>query len=104
MKKYTFPKKKLNIDKLISYGFCEDYGQYRYSKEILDSQMRLELTIEEDGTLSERVIDISVNEEYVLHQIASAEGAFVGMVKEAVENEIQKLLSSCYDGDIFQFS
>lgn len=89
---YTAPKvlqplsgSPMNVQRLLSYGFYEADGGYRYTASLLDEQFLMSIEVSKDGSVGTKVIDIVSEEEYVLHRASGACGAFVGTVKDAYE-------------------
>lgn len=97
-----FQKRKPNVDKLMSFGFETINENYIYTTNIVDNQMRLTVTITKDGVMNTEVIDISTEDEYVLHRIESAAGAFVGRVKAEYDAILTELMENCFDHDVFK--
>lgn len=97
-----FKNKKPNFEKLISFGFIENAGVYTYLTNIADGQFQMTVSISEDETVSTRVIDSELNEEYVLHRMADACGSFVGRVKTDYERVLLEISDTCFDPDVFK--
>lgn len=102
MYKVKFKNKKLNREKLVSFGFEEHNGGYYYYTDLLDGQMRMNITVLYDGNVSTEVIDNNSVEEYILHNIADATGAFVGQVKAEYDAVLEKISSKCFETDVFK--
>lgn len=102
MYKVKFKNKKLNREKLVSFGFEEHNGGYYYYTDLLDGQMRMNITVLYDGNVSTEVIDNNSGEEYILHNIADATGAFVGQVKAEYDAVLEKISSKCFETDVFK--
>ena len=102
MYKVKFKNKKLNKEKLVSFGFEEHNGSYYYYTDLLDGQMRMNITVLYDGNVSTEVIDNNSGEEYILHNIADATGAFVGQVKAEYDAVLEEISSKCFETDVFK--
>lgn len=102
MYKVKFKNKKLNREKLVSFGFEEHNGGYYYYTDLLDGQMRMNITVLYDGNVSTEVIDNNSGEEYILHNIADATGAFVGQVKAEYDAVLEEISSKCFETDVFK--
>lgn len=98
----TFKNKKINIQKLLSYGFAEQESCYTYSADLAYGQMKLTVTITSDGKIYTEIIDNGTGEEYVLHRIAGTGGAFVGQVKNEYENILDDISVKCFEADVFK--
>lgn len=94
--------KKLNINKLEAFGFACAGTDFVYSTEIVDGQMRMTVTVSRDGSVRTEVIDNGSGEEYVLHGIDSAVGAFVGKVKSEHEAVIERIVRECFETEVFK--
>lgn len=97
-----FKNKKLNKDKLFTYGFTYGNDIYTYSIALLDNQFNLEVFISNIGEIHTRMIDASTNEEYILHKIQGAHGGFVGHVKEEYDRVLADIEGQCFDMDVFR--
>lgn len=97
-----FKNRKLNISKLLSYGFAEYNDCYVYSADLLDGQMKMNVSVSKDGKTNTEVVDSNSGEEYVLHLVQSATGSFVGQVKAEYEDVLEQICSKCYDIEIFK--
>ena len=97
-----FQGRKVNVEKLVTYGFLKKRGSYLYETDILDGQFELRIYILSQGTVDTKVFDKNTGDEYVLYK-TGATGSFVGEVREACEEVLQKIAADCYDVDIFKF-
>lgn len=102
MSNIVFKNKKMNIERLLSFGFKEKDNGYIYSKDILDGQFELYVFITFDEQISTRIIDKETNEEYVLHKIPSSCGEFVGAVKAEYEAILKDIEERCFEPDTFK--
>lgn len=95
--------KKINIAKLMDYGFKYDETQnaYIYKRKIMAEKMKLVITIKslEDISIDIKVIDILIDDEYVLYKVSSANGAFVTKVRQEVELCTSDILKNCFEED-----
>lgn len=96
--------RKVNMQKLLGYGFAESGDGYTYSVDLLEGQMRLSVKVDRDGKVYTEVCDIAAGEEYVLHRVAGAVGAFVGRVKEEYEAVLADISEKCFEPDVFKSS
>lgn len=93
---------KLNIEKLLTFGFTKADGGYAYHTNLVDGQMKLTVTVNADGKVQTKVTDSVSGEEYVLHRVAGAVGSFVGQVKTEYEAVLDEILASCFDREVFK--
>lgn len=94
--------RKVNIKKLISFGFTKSDNAYVLTKDILDGNFSINAYAKENNTLLIEVIDKETGDEYTLAYIDGAVGAFVGKIKEESENFFSEILDNCYDIDVFK--
>ena len=82
-------------EKLLAYGFTEADGNLVVKKEIADSQFYAEIKLSEK-TLTADVFETATDEKYVLFNVASAQGAFVGQIRSEVQNVIEEIRDKCF--------
>ena len=64
-------------------------------KEIADGQFYAEIKLS-DKTLNADVFETVTNEKYVLFNVASAHGAFVGQIRSEVQDVIEEIREKCF--------
>jgi len=82
MSNAIFKNKKLNLEKLLQFGFFVDNGKYTYTTKLANGQFKMIVNILNNGTVHTKVTDSSSYEEYVLHYTSEACGSFVGMCSD----------------------
>lgn len=92
---------KPNEEKLICYGFTEKDGCYFLEKIIAEGQLIMKVSISKQK-FSVHIFDKVSGEEYVLHQIESAKGAFVGKVREEYNTICDDIYDKCFDIEIYR--
>ena len=97
-----FKNKKPNADKLIRYGFAHANGRYVYQTGLMDGQFSMSVVVDDSGEISAEIHDIATDDEYTLHLVDSAVGAFVGRVRAEYDAVLQDIERSCYDSDVFK--
>ncbi|MCH5299360.1 MAG: MmcQ/YjbR family DNA-binding protein [Ruminococcus sp.] len=97
-----FIGKKVNREKLISYGFSETADGYRYSTEVMNGQFQLNVFVTNGGAVTTQMMDTASDEEYTLHKIESSVGAYVGEVRTVCENVLRDISQNCFDPDVFR--
>lgn len=102
MTEITFKKRKLNIEKLLSFGFIHTDGGYVYHTDLVDGQMKLTVKTEADGKIYTKVTDKASGDEYVLHRVAGAVGSFVGGVRTEYEAVLEEISAKCFDAEVFK--
>lgn len=97
-----FKNKKINIQKLLSFGFIEKNDFYIYSADLMDAQMKMVVTISKNDTVSAKVFDNLTGDEYVLHLVERAVGSFVGKVRDEYEAVLKEISLKCYENDVYK--
>ena len=82
-------------EKLLDFGFSEAGGSLVLKKEIAGGQFYTEIKLS-DKTLEADVFETSTNEKYVLFNVASAQGAFVGQIRSEVQDLIEEIRAECF--------
>lgn len=101
MEKEIFKNKKVNIKKLIEYGFIKKEDAYIYATPILNNQFELRIQIANDGKIKTELIEYSTQYEYILH-LTDATGEFVGKIRNEYEKVLLDIANNCYDKNIFK--
>ncbi|MDO4323535.1 MAG: MmcQ/YjbR family DNA-binding protein [Lachnospiraceae bacterium] len=96
-----FKRRKMNVLKLLQYGFIKETDSYTYGTTIMDGQFLLRVCITDDGAVSTEMIDCMSNEEYMLYKVSSSVGAFVGEARAACGNVLMDISEKCFEPDIF---
>lgn len=102
MAEIVLKNKEINPNKLLKFGFRKENDYYVYSEDIMNSQMSVEITVLGNGKIYTKTVDLSSNEEYVLHLVETATGAFVGQVKAEYEAVINNISEKCFETDIYK--
>lgn len=96
-------KKIINESKLLECGFIKKDNVFYYEKNILDDEFRV--VIETDGSVMKSyLIENAINDEYLMVDIDTASGEYIGKIKEEYKKEINSVIQSCTDKDVFAFS
>ena len=82
-------------EKLLAFGFSEMVGSFMLKKEIADGQFYTEIKLS-DKNLSADVFETATNEKYVLFNVTSARGAFVGQIRNEVQSIIEEIRAECF--------
>lgn len=96
-----FEGRKENRQKLLACGFEARGDRLFLCRDLANGQMRLDLTVEADGTLTTAVTDVAAEEEYVLHLVPEASGTFVGRVRAEYQAVLDEICERCYDPTAF---
>ena len=74
-----FDNKKPNYKKLLNFGFRHKESVYSYKTEIYKGQFEL---LVEGNDVTTKLFDLASGDLYTLHLLDSAEGTFIGKVRE----------------------
>ncbi len=94
--------RKPNTARLLACGFSETENGFRRETLLEDVNMRFCVTVSPEGELASRISDIDSGEEYVLHRVKQAEGAFVGRIREIYEATMEDIVYNCFEPDVFK--
>lgn len=82
-------------DKLLAFGFSAVGDNLVLKKEIAGGQFYAEIKLS-DKTLNADVFESATNEKYVLFNVVSAQGAFVGQIRSEVQAVIEEIRAKCF--------
>lgn len=91
------------IEKLKTFGFIEEKGNLVLRKEIGNSEFYAEINIKisNDGKSVEKitadVFEKASSEKYILFNVPSAIGSFVGNIRNEVQSIIDEIRSFCFE-------
>ncbi|MBE6572282.1 MAG: hypothetical protein E7656_08560 [Ruminococcaceae bacterium] len=93
-----YGKKSPIAEEFEKFGFRRDGDDLVFKTLIASGQLKLVITFRKGTELFCQIFDTDFGDEYILHKIPDAEGAFVGQVREEYEKIISDLLEKCFDG------
>lgn len=96
-----FKHKIVNYTKLLTFGFNKEGNKYTYKTNILSGQFCLIVDVLADKQIKTKLIDIDVEDEYVLHLTDTA-GGFVGKVRKEYQEVLQTIADKCFDRAVFK--
>lgn len=94
--------KKMNIKRLLSYGFIKKEEDYIYSAGLLNGQFEMTVIITKSGKLSSEIRDSVSKELYIIHKVSTSYGGFVGKVREEHNKILYDIIENCFDNDTFK--
>ena len=98
-----FKRSKVNFSKLKEYGFEKRNDSYIYSKNIMDNDFRIDVTINSKGIVDGKVIDLEFGDEYTNFRIEDNTGSFVGQVLCEFKNLLNDIRKKCFLEQYFIF-
>lgn len=90
------------FDKLLQYGFIKNNNKYKYCKVFFNNDFKAEITINNNGIITGRVIDIFTNEEYINIRVKDC-GDFTNKVKEEYKKILIDIKKNCFESNYFKF-
>ena len=97
----VFKKRKLDKDKLITYGFVKEKNTYKYSKLIMDNSFRVDITIDSKSKVIGKVYDLDGDYEYTNFRLENVKGDFVNRVKEEFLKVLEDIADNCFTKEYF---
>ena len=91
----VFSRRRFITKSLTEYGFVNMGPCYSLSAEFMDGDFTAEIRVYESGTVTGRVIDNMLDEEYTPLRMPNYTGAFVGSVREAYEQLLEDIAGKC---------
>lgn len=82
--------------KLVSFGFTQTKEGFEGVFPILDGAFLVRIVIGKEGVRTETT-DAETGEPYSLHLVASAQGVFVGSVREAFTDLVEGIANRCFE-------
>ncbi|MGV3010173.1 MmcQ/YjbR family DNA-binding protein [Streptococcus thoraltensis] len=97
-----FKKKSVRLDQLEKFGFVRDGGAYVYRENFLDEQFQAVIRIKTDGDVFGQVLDLDLEEEYDAFRASTAQGNFIGQVRDAYGQILTRIAKECFETKRFQ--
>lgn len=94
--------RKIDYEKLISYGFKLKNNTYSIKKDIYNDEFYVEINISNDLVAS-KVIEKATNDEFFLVDVKEA-GSFSGFVNDEYEKVLKEFVSNCTTVNVFKSS
>lgn len=93
--------RKINYEKLAKYGFKRKKDTYIYQTKIQNNQFEIEVVISNRESYS-KLVDLSNEEEFVLVDIETSTGQFVGQLRQEYGNVIDDIIQKCTSKEAFK--
>ncbi|MGT2960400.1 MmcQ/YjbR family DNA-binding protein [Streptococcus caballi] len=95
MSSSIFAKKRICFEKLLPFGFVKSTNGYEFRESILNGDFEVRIQVTFDGKIASKVMDSELNEEYLALYVEHASGIFVGQVREAYLDVLERIASNC---------
>lgn len=102
MEEEIFKRAKININKLIEYGFKKSKDKYIFECD-LDNSFKTIICVDKNNKISGNVYDKEFNDEY-LNFRTNFDGLFSNEIRNKYKNILLDILDKCYIKDDFIFS
>lgn len=99
-----FKETKVNIHKLLKYGFKKVENLYQYSKNIMNDTFRIDIEIDSNGMVKGKVYDLSFHDEYTNFRLKNTTSSFIKQVKDEFKNLLTDIRNSCFTKDTFKYA
>ena len=96
-----FKKYKPDYKKLVQYGFIKNKTKYLYETKFNNNEFKIIIEITGKGKITSKVYDIENNDEFLPLKIKSAQGTFVGNIKEEYKNILIDVRNNCFSKNYF---
>lgn len=96
-----FNRRKLNMDKLIRYGFEAKENYWIYDTNIMNGVFKLHVSVQENGNVGTDLVENETNEPYSLYK-TSASGAFIGEVRTEIGKVLRRIADECFEFSVFK--
>ena len=100
----VFKRSKVDLKKLEKYGFKKNNNIYEYSENIMNGTFRVELSINKEGNLSGKIIEIDIDEEYTNFRIENQVGEFVNNVRDEYKKLLEDIRDNCFTRKYFIYN
>lgn len=91
-----------DAQKLYDYGFSKCGKMMQKEVPIMKGQFRMLISIQPDNKVEYTVIDNEFGEEYILVNVESARGSFVGEVRIACETVLYDIAQKCFNTEVLK--
>ncbi len=98
----NFKNLKPNFKKLECFGFQEEENCYSYSEKVLNESFCVNVCVCKSGETAFEVVDCDTLEEYVMAYLEDSQGAFVGNVRTALNEVLERVINECYESNVFK--
>ncbi len=96
-----FARKRLSPPKLLACGFICTDNTYCYTCPILDDEFLLHITFDRHGNPDTSLTECDTGEPYTLYR-TTAQGRFVGDVREAIATVLRRVADECFESSAFR--
>ena len=99
--KLVFEKSRVNEEKLLAYGFHPVKNGWKISIPFHDGAFTAVIRVRTDGTVTGRVIETEMEEEYLPLRVASQTSAFVSTIRQEYFDLLMEIREKAFDEQLF---
>ncbi len=96
-----FAKKKISPTRLIEHGFEKTSDGYCRTTEVMDGEYLLHIIFDRHGNVDTSLTETQNGEEYSLYK-TTAQGTYVGRVRESISDILREVAESCFESSLFR--
>ena len=100
MENEVFKRTNVNFIELKKYGFKKIKENYVFEKQFLNDEFKAIITIDENGIISGKVIDLQFDEEYTNIRTEMS-GEFINKVRESYKSILEDIRKNCCEINCF---
>lgn len=93
--------RKINYEELLKYGFRKENEKYIYKTKIKNNQFEVNTTISDKESYAE-LIDLENETEFILVDIETSTGQFVGSIRQEYDQVIEDIIKKCTSKEAFK--
>lgn len=101
MKKIDISKRMINYNNLLEYGFVLENDIYKYEKDILNNEFKVVVEVINNEIIS-KIIEVSLNDEYLMVDVESSCGEYVGKIRDEYNLVINDIINKCTYRDVYK--
>ncbi len=97
----SLKKLKLNENKILEFGFSKVDSKLVLNKPIMNNEFLLNIQIE-NNVITSSVVEVDVNEKFVLYDVQGEKGSFVAQMRNEYNTIIENVISNCCEQEVFK--
>lgn len=94
-------KRKINYKKLLEYGFKKENKKYIYKTKIQEGQFEVNVVISDEKNYA-KLIDLENETEFILVDLETSTGQFVGELRQQYNKIIEDIIMKCTSKEVFK--
>ena len=96
-----FRGRKINVERLLRYGFYAKDNHFIYETIIFNGMFKLYVLVSKDNYVDADLLDLETNDLYILYK-TKASGAFVSEIRSEIETILTEIADTCFDLLVFK--